>query len=432
MERDLITNLVAWKNRKRRKPLVLEGARQVGKTWLLQKFGAEHFQDVAYFSFENNPSLADFFKETLSPAPILHSLSLFRGKKIVSGETLIIFDEIQESNRALNSLKYFYEEMPEQHIVCAGSLLGITLSSPGSFPVGKVHFERLHPMNFTEFLRANNKPMLSDYILDKSELTTIPTLIFEELERYLTLYFVTGGMPAVVASWIEEESIDSVDRELHNILRSYELDFAKHPPLSDIPKIQEIWSSLSSQLAKENRKFKYSKIKSGARAREYENALNWLEKTGFVLKVHAVTAGHAPLSAYKDSSMFKLFLLDIGLLRILSHLSAAMILEGDSQYSLFKGALAENFVVQELVTLSKETPYYWRSKGTAEVDFIVQRNNAVVPIEVKSGKNVYSQSLQVYRKKYNPNQSIRFSMRNITHDTGLTNLPLFFVRSKLW
>ena len=432
MERSLITKLVAWKDRKRRKPLILEGARQVGKTWLLTKFGAEYFEDVAYFSFENNLSLTDFFEDSISPTRLINSLSLLRGKKIVCGETLIIFDEIQESNRALSSLKYFCEEMPEQHIVCAGSLLGVTLSSPSSFPVGKVHFERLYPMNFTEFLRANNKKMLADYITDKSDLTPIPTPIFKELERYLTYYFVTGGMPAVVASWIEEHDIDAVDRELHNIIRSYELDFSKHPPFSDIPKIQQIWGSIPSQLAKENRKFRYNKVKSGARAREYENALTWLENAGFILKVHAVTTGLIPLTAYKDSSMFKIFLLDIGLLRILSRLSAAMILNGDSGYSLFGGALAENFIAGELLTLTGEVPYYWRSKATAEIDFIVQRNDVAVPIEVKSGKNVYSQSLQVYREKYKPKRPLRFSMRNITHDAGLTNLPLFFVQSKLW
>jgi len=432
MERNLITKLVAWKDRKRRKPLILEGARQVGKTWLLTKFGAEYFQDVAYFSFENNPSLADFFKDNISPTRLINSLSLLRGKKIVCGETLIIFDEIQESNRALNSLKYFCEEMPDQHIVCAGSLLGVTLSSPSSFPVGKVDFERLYPMNFNEFLKANNKKMLADYITDKSDLTSIPMPIFKELEQYLTYYFVTGGMPAVVASWIEGQDIDAVDRELHNILRSYELDFSKHPPLSDIPKIQHIWGSIPSQLAKENRKFRYNKVKSGARAREYENALTWLEKAGFILKVHAVTTGHFPLSAYKDSSMFKIFLLDIGLLRILSRLSAAMILNGDSGYSLFGGALAENFIAGELLTFTGDVPYYWRSKATAEIDFIIQRNDVVVPIEVKSGTNVYSQSMKVYREKYKPERSLRFSMKNITHDSGLTNLPLFFVQSKLW
>ncbi|MFZ3129543.1 MAG: ATP-binding protein [Desulfosporosinus sp.] len=427
MERLIINELIEWKNRKSRKPLILKGVRQCGKTYILKEFGKENYEDVAYFNFEGNPALAERFDQDLDPKRILIELGILAKKLIKPKSTLIIFDEIQFCNKALTSLKYFHEQAPEYQIVSAGSLPGISLSKPLSFPVGKVDFLTLRPMSFYEFVLAHDEQMLLDYLEEIDINTSVPQIFADKLISLLKTYYVTGGMPEVVAKWLDSKDVSEVERIQDVILNSYELDFAKHAPSTDFPKLSLIWKSIPNQLAKENGKFVYGHVKPGARAKDLEDALQWLVSAGMAYKVCKIDRPAMPLSAYSNQSYFKLYMSDIGLLRRMSRLPAASIFEESILYSEFKGAIAENFVLCELINLHGDVPYYWKSGNTAEVDFIVQFGEKIVPIEVKSSTNVKARSLGVYREKYNPEISVRTSMLNLKKDNGRENIPLYMI-----
>lgn len=422
--RNITKQLLAWKQNPQSKPLILQGVRQVGKTWTLRQFGLEHFDDVAYFNFEKQTGLKEFFAQSKEPQVLTGNLSLVHGKPIHPQRTLIIFDEIQECNDALNSLKYFNEEAPDYKIACAGSLLGVAMARGASFPVGKVNFMTMYALSFSEFLAAAD-PNLFAYMENISTFEPIPDIFFAPLKEKLKMYFISGGMPEAANALIEKQSVEETQEVLQNILNAYSLDFSKHVKNKDIQKIFLIWASLPSQLSKENRKFLYQAIKSGARAREYEDALNWLVNAGLVSKVHASAKPALPLSAYDDLTSFKVYMQDVGLLRRMAQLDPLVYGEGNRLLTEFKGALAENFIFTALQKQFEGLPRYWRSGNMAEVDFVIQYKNQIIPVEVKSDENIRSKSLAFYRKSFDPGLSIRFSLRNIQKEDGFFNLPLF-------
>ena len=431
MERLVMSNLVEWKNSKYRKPLLLKGVRQVGKTWILKEFAKRHYKNIAYFNFDENPEYKQFFENTKDVDRILQNLLLASGERLTwdsPQDTLIVFDEIQECPNAINTLKYFSENTPHYHVACAGSLLGIALSKPVSFPVGKVDFLEIQPMTFTEFLMANGDENLVAYSNSLKSIEPLPEAFFNPLYEKLKMYFVTGGMPESVRSWTQDRGIDLVQRVLSNILGAYERDFAKHPNPTDFPKISLIWKSIPSQLARENNKFLYSAVKEGARARDYENALEWLCNANLAHKIYRSTAPGLPISAYDDLSAYKLYMVDVGLLRRLSLLAPSAFGEGNRLFVEFKGALSENYVLQSLKNQFEATPRYWAVINPKyEVDFITQRENDVFPMEVKSEANVESKSLKKYKEKYGDKVKlrIRFSLNNLRLDDDLLNIPLF-------
>ena len=424
IRRDIIEQLVKWKDKPGRKPLILQGIRQVGKTWLLKYFGNKYFENVACFNFDKQKELSQFFSSTKDPKRIIENLSLVYGKAILPNRTLIIFDEIQECNDALNSLKYFQEEYPEYSIACAGSLLGVALSRGASFPVGKVEFIQIHPVTFSEFLKEA-APELSDYMnqIDKTE--PIPDIFFNPLCEKLKMYFISGGMPEAVVTLLENMNISATQDVLHSIINAYLLDFSKHVENKNIPKINYIWNSLPSQLARENKKFLYQTVRPGARAREYEDALLWLVNAGLALRINCSSKPYIPLTSYDDLTAFKVYLPDVGILRRLALLDPVAITEGNRLFTEFKGSLTENYILSGLLTQFEGLPRYWRSGNKAEVDFLIQYRNNIIPVEVKSDENVRSKSLAFYRKEYDPAISIRFSLRNLKFDKGLLNIPLF-------
>ncbi len=427
MERDLLQALHRWKATVHRKPLILKGVRQCGKTWLLKEFGRQAYTSVAYFNFDEQPELEQFFSKSKDVKRLLENLSLVNGHPLVAGTTLIVFDEIQACPAALNSLKYFAENAPEHHVVCAGSLLGIALAQPSAFPVGKVEFLTVHPMTFTEFLRAS-EPALADYVLQIKEIEPLPDLFFHQLTEKLKQYFIVGGMPEAVLSWVETQDVARVQQILSDLLDSYERDFAKHAAKSEFPKLSLIWHSVPSQLARENKKFLYRAVKEGSRAREYEDALQWLTDADLLTKVHRIEKPGLPLSAYEDLSAFKVYVCDVGLLRRLARLAPSAFAEGDRLFTEFHGALTENYVLQALRPQSDTLPRYWTNgKGTAEVDFVIQRENDIYPVEVKAGANVKSPSLKSYATQFADQTAlkIRFSVLNLKLNADTLNLPLF-------
>ena len=427
MERTLIHELLVWKEKENRKPLILKGVRQCGKTYLLKDFGNRYYDNVAYFNFEETDSLISVFEKDYDTKRIILELELFLGKAIKPGATLIILDEIQECGRALTAMKYFCENAPEYHIVCAGSLLGIALQKQLSFPVGKVDFLTLYPMSFSEFLRACGSETLADYVENFKKGDTVPEPIGDKLTTFLRQYYITGGMPEVVSTWQKTNNIEEVERVQQNIINSYELDFAKHAPTKDFPKLTAIWRSIPEQLAKENTKFIFSHVKKGWRSKDLEDALEWLIAAGLVYKVCKIEKPFIPLSSYADDTSFKLYMADIGILRKLSKLPYEVILDATPNYKEFKGSLTDNYVLCELVKSVDETLYYWSSGNTAEVDFILQSGSEIVPVEVKSERNVKARSLAEYRKKYAPKYSVKTSMKNETNGEEVLNIPLYLI-----
>jgi len=425
MKRLIISQLILWKKSVQRKPLVLKGVRQVGKTWLLNEFGKQHYENIAYFNFDEQGELKQYFEMTKDVQRILQHLSLVNGAPILPGKTLIIFDEIQECNAALNALKYFCENAPKYHIACAGSLLGIKVSKPNSFPVGKVEFLTVSPMTFTEFLWALGDEKLVQYIDNIDALDPIPDVFFNQLHEKLKMYFITGGMPESVRVWAEEKDVARVQKVLRDILDAYELDFSKHAEIKDIAKLGLIWSSIPSQLSRENKKFIYKAVKEGVRAREYEDALTWLCNAGLAYKIYRNTKPALPVSAYDDLSAFKLYVVDVGLLRRLAFLDPVSFNEGNRLFSEFKGALSENYILQSLLSRYEVNPRYWSSRSTAEVDFTIQRGNDIIPIEVKSDENVRGKSLALYNQQYAPRIRVRFSLKNLKKENNLINIPMF-------
>ncbi len=428
MKRLLTDKILNWKSSANRKPLLLRGIRQSGKTWLLTEFGRLNYEDTAYFNFEKNDSISKIFDKDLEPKRILTELGVLYGKAIKPGKTLIIFDEIQLCSRAITSLKYFYESTPEHHIASAGSLLGIALASPTSYPVGKVDMMTLRPMNFYEYLLSNREDMLLEYLSEKKDQPEpIPDAFAEKLLDHLKQYYIVGGMPEAVSVWLTTKNISETENTQQDILNLFELDFAKYAPAYQIPKLSMIWNSIPAQLAKENGKFVYGLLRKGAGAREFEDAMAWLQNAGMTYKVFKVRKPSVPLKAYEDKSYFKLYFPDVGLLRKMANLSAKSILQEDRLYQEFKGAMAENYCLQELVSALDVIPHYWSSGNLAEIDFITQFTDKIIPIEVKAAENVRSKSLSVYRKKYSPPLSVKASRRNISYSNGLLYWPLYLL-----
>ena len=430
MKRLILDKLLVWKKSPYRKPLILKGVRQVGKTWILKEFGRLYYDSVAYFNFEENPEFKQFFQLTKDVNRILQNLMLVSGQKIEPDNTLIIFDEVQNCPEVINSLKYFCENAPHYHIACAGSLLGIALAKPSSFPVGKVNFMQIDPMSFTEFLLANGDENLVHYLESVESIELIPEAFFNPLSEKLKMYYVTGGMPESVLMWTEARDVNAMQEALSAIIEAYERDFGKHPNASEFPKISMIWKSISSQLARENKKFLYKAVKEGARAREYEDALQWLVDARLVHKVYRCTAPGLPLSAYDDLSAFKIYLVDVGLLRRLSQLAPSAFGEGNRLFTEFKGALTENYVLQTLVTQFEVEPRYWsQTNPPYEVDFLIQRENDIFPVEVKAETNTKSRSLKKYKELFADQVKlrIRFSLDNLKLDGDVLNIPLFMV-----
>jgi len=426
IKRTIQKKLTVWKHAPDRKPLILQGARQVGKTWLLKHFGAAEFDDVAYFNFEEQPDLKQFFENTKDIPRIIQNLSLVHGQSILAQKTLIIFDEVQECNDALNTLKYFCENAPEYAVAGAGSLLGVAMSRGNSFPVGKVDFLHLNPVCFSEFLTAADSKLF-DYLEGIDRIEPLPDIFFNQLVEKLKMYFICGGMPEAVVALLEKQDMERTQQVLQNIINAYALDFSKHAENKEIPKLNYLWSSIPSQLARDNKKFLYQAVRQGARSREYEDALLWLSHAGLVHRIFRVSKPGLPLSAYDDLTAFKLYLLDVGLLRRLSFLDPIAIREGNRLFMEFKGALSENFILQHLTANFEGTPRYWTSGNQAEVDFLIQVKNDVIPIEVKSDESIRSKSLSVYNDLYHPPVRIRYSLKNLKKDDRLLNIPLFMV-----
>ena len=425
MKRLIMEKLIEWKNSRYRKPLILQGARQVGKTYLLKQFGEENYESVAYFNFDHDENLYELFNNTKEPKRILEQLAFVHGRAILPEKTLIFFDEIQECPNALNSLKYFKEDANEYHIVAAGSLLGIRLSHT-SFPVGKVEFMTLYPMSFSEFLIADNCENLVDYMKSINKIEQIPEIFFNKLEEKLKAYFIIGGMPEAVGSWVEEKDVERVNSILNNILKSYESDFSKHVLNNEANKISLIWNSIPSQLSRENKKFLYQTIKEGARAREYEGALNWLNDANLISKIYNVKKTKIPLKAYEDLTAFKIYMMDIGLLRRMVNIDSKIVIEGSRLFEEFKGALTENYILNMLNVVYEDVPYYF-TFDRHEIDFIIQTKNKIIPIEVKSGESTKNKSLCKYNNENDTEISIRASLKNLSKDGKILNIPLFLI-----
>jgi len=424
-QRDIIEQLKLWKKSEERKPILLKGARQTGKTWVMEEFGKEYFHYVATFNFDKTEELSSIFEKTKDVQRILKELTLFTDVPIEPGKTLLVFDEIQACEGALNSLKYFCEDAPQYHIIAAGSLLGVAIHKKKmSVPVGKVQIIRMYPVTFREFLRTSD-PQAYTYVNSIEQIEPLPEIILNKLVVEYKRYLVCGGMPEAVAALLENEGMQAVEAVLQNILDLYTLDFSKYAPSADIPRINSLWRTLPSQLAKENRKFLYNVVKSGARAREYEEALLWLEEAGLIYRVFNVTRPGIPLSAYQEMSAFKVYAFDCGLLRRLAKLSPEVILSGNAGYIEFKGALAENAILQALVPQSDGLPYYWSSQNRAEVDFLLQQGTIVIPVEVKAENRISGKSLSVYTTKFEPTLKIRYSMNNLKENDGLLSIPSF-------
>lgn len=428
MYRLAIEKLYEWKRSAKRKPLILKGARQVGKTWLMKEFGKQAYEKTVYINFDSNSRMTELFSSDLEIRRILMGLELYSDVRITPGNTLIIFDEIQEVPRALTSLKYFYENAPEYPIISAGSLLGIALHQGTSFPVGKVDFLNLYPLSFKEFLMAVGKGKYVDLMNsgDYAMMTAFKQDLIDSLKHY---YFV-GGMPEAVLSFADEKDFDEVRRIQKRILEAYEQDFSKHAPNESVPKLRMIWNSIPSQLAKENKKFIYGLVREGARAKDYESAMMWLTDCGLVHKVNRVSVGRLPLKAYEDIKAFKLFVLDVGLLGCMVGLSKKVLLDGNDLFVEFKGALTEQYVLQQLVTHSEWSMYYYTNdNGSCVVDFLVDTGETVVPVEVKAEVNLRAKSLRMYVEKYSPVMAVRTSMQDYKKESWLVNFPLYAIEN---
>ena len=423
MERAIQSQLVAWKNRSSKLPLIIRGARQVGKTYMMKWLGENHFPKWVYFNFDERPEIKQFFENNKDVNRILGSLSLISGVQI-DENTLIVFDEIQECPDALNALKYFAESEKQIPIICAGSLLGILLHPGYSFPVGKVEFISMYPMTVREVLPYWDK-QAADFLEQLNGIEEIPVYFFDPLKDYFKKYLITGGLPAVVNELNQTQSFERCDSVLENLLLSYRGDFAKYPLMKDTAKIGLVFNSLPAQLARENKKFVYQLIRSGARAKEYEDAIQWLLNCGLVYQIKLCTKPGIPLSAYDDFNAFKLYCMDVGLLRRMSRLSSMAYTEGNRLFTEFKGAIIENYILQSIIPQFEDAPRYWTSGNEAEVDFIVQSGNEIIPIEVKSEDNIKSRSLTLFHQKFQPRLRIRYSLKNLQYRDGILSIPLF-------
>ncbi len=424
IERDIVEVLKKWKDSTNRKPILLKGARQIGKTWVMETFGEQCFDFCAKFDFDRQPELKSIFQITKSPDRIVKELALYCEQPIIAGKTLIIFDEIQECEEALNSLKYFYDDAPEYHIIAAGSLLGVAVKHRRmTVPIGKVSIIRMYPISFREFLRMSDKKTF-DYVDSITQISHLPEIILNKLAAEYRRYQVVGGMPEAASALLDNRGMGDIEKTLQDILDLYELDFSKYAEPKEIPRIHAIWHSLPSQLGKENRKFVYKILRSGARSKDYEDALMWLEEAGMIYRVYDISKPGMPLSAYVETDAFKVYACDCGLLRRLAHLPSSVITNPVANYIEFKGAMAENAVLQSVLTfMDDQKPVYWTSDRKAEVEFVIQWGEEIVPIEVKAEGNIGGNSLSEYNKKYTPKIRIRFSSLNLQYNDGLLSCP---------
>lgn len=427
MQRFLYKNLLEWKASKHRKPLLLQGARQTGKTWLVSEFGKKEYSHFVYLNFEEMPDLVQLFKESLSPDKVIENLGLYMGYKISHEHTLLFFDEIQSAPKALTSLKYFQEKAPEYHIIAAGSLLGVSVGKTSPFPVGKVSFMNLFPMNFTEYLMAAGEEQICKKLFEMKTPKQLPDVIHDKLLGHLKIFMFLGGMPEVVAEYMQNKDVQHVRKIQKDILNAYERDFSKYSEKIQAIKTSEVWNSLPNQLSRENKKFKYSDVRKKSRASSYEQTLEWLSKAGLIYKVENISVPKLPLSGFADADKFKVYIHDTGLLGAMLNLSSTLILEPTALFSEYNGAFTENFVACELISHGHEKFYYWTSGNAAEVDFIIASNGIIMPIEVKSGLNKNKKSLQSYTEKYKPEMVYRLSPRNLIQSENFTNLPLYAV-----
>lgn len=423
--REIFNYLREWKSSSDRKPLLLRGARQVGKSWVMQQFGEQYFEYCVKFDFDRQSELKQVFQNTKDPRRILKELSIYSENPIIPEKTLIIFDEIQECEEALNSLKYFYEETPEYPVIAAGSLLGVAVKRKKmTVPVGKISIKRMYPLTFKEFLHSSDLATY-EYIDRLQEIKSLPEIILNKLLTEYRRYSICGGMPEAVLALLENKGTEHIEKILQDILDLYELDFSKYASPVEIPRINAIWHSLPSQLAKENRKFIYKILKTGARSKDYEDALLWLEDAGLIYRINNASKPGLPLSSYLERDVFKVYACDCGLLRRLAKLSANALLSPLDSFTEFKGALAENFVLESLIPECQDDIIaYWSSDGRAEIDFLLQNDTEIIPIEVKAGNSVTGKSLYVYKNKYEPNIMVRLSLRNLEIKENLINLPL--------
>lgn len=434
MYRSIINDLRKWKKSKHRKPLILQGARQTGKTWIMKEFGRTDYKNTAYLLCQENPSLENLFNAPFNKERLINGFQIICGFKIEAENTLIIIDEIQDIPKAITSLKFFYEQAPEYHIICAGSLPGVSLHQNISFPVGKVNFLNLYPLSFSEFLIAIGKEQYAKIINDKNQDSEILSAFSNDYIEYLKYYFYIGGMPEVVSTWIETNDFSEVRKIQKELLLAYENDVSKHTTPEMANKIKQVWNSVPGQLAKDNKKFLYSVVKESARAREYENAINWLKNAGLLIKVHRVNKPGIPIKAYEDLDAFKIFILDIGLLCNMTNLSPKVLLEGNKLFTEFKGALAEQYVCQQMQSELQIEPFYWSAKdGKAEVDFIFQNDDEIIPVEVKAEINLQAKSLKVFRDTYNSECAFRFSLSKFENHGILKDIPLYdIIFAKNW
>lgn len=430
MIREATKDLIKWKDGNHRKPLIIRGARQVGKTWIMKEFGKTHYEKLAYINFDNNERMESLFSGNLDITRLITALQIESGVTIEANNTLIILDEVQEVPRALTSLKYFCENAPQYHVIAAGSLLGIALHPGTSFPVGKVDFMNLNPLSFIEFLNATGNENLVSLLKAKDF-----ELITSFKGRYIDLlkqYYYIGGMPEAVSSFIETKDYTKVREVQNRLLMAYEQDFSKHAPNEAVPRIRMLWTSIPAQLAKENRKFVYGLIRHGARAKEYELAIQWLLDCGLIYKVGRISKPDMPLIAYQDFNTFKLFILDVGLFSAMSGLDIKSLLEGNRVFEEFKGALTEQYVLQQLITNREIIPFYWSAeKSNGEIDFVFQSGMDIIPLEVKAAENLQAKSLKSYCLRYQPKYAIRTSMSDFRKEEWLTNLPLYAINGIL-
>lgn len=426
MYRTAIEDLHKWKNKENKKPIIIRGARQVGKTWLMKEFGDIAYTDTVYVNFENNPQMAELFAADMKIDRIITGIEIYNGRKIDPQNSLLIFDEIQEVPAALTSLKYFNENAPQYQIVCAGSLLGVALHPGTSFPVGKVEFLDLYPLSLTEFMLAMGKGQFVD-LLKNGDLDMAATFKQDYVDL-LKHYYYVGGMPEAVHDFVENRDFNNVRDIQQRILTAYEQDFSKHAPNAEVPRIRMLWNSIPAQLTKENKKFIYGLIKDGARAKDYEMSMLWLTDCGLVHKVQRVTKPNLPLKAYEDLKAFKLFLVDVGLLSCLVRLGQTVLLDGNRLFNEFKGSLTEQYVLQQLKTIKELGTYYWTNdRGSAEIDFLLDTGAEVIPVEVKAEKNLKAKSLKTYCEKFKPRTAVRASMSDYKKEDWLTNIPLWAI-----
>ena len=427
MKRYAMDKLVYWKNKRNRKPLILKGARQVGKTWLMKEFGKKCFKNTAYINFDSDVRMRRIFEEDYDIQRIIRMINIETGERIIPEETLIIFDEVQEAPKAISSLKYFCENAPEYAVVSAGSLLGVAIHEGVSFPVGKVESLNMYPMSFREFLIAMGEEALAD-IIEEKDYQALNTFS-DKYINWLKLYYFVGGMPEAVNDYAECGDVTSVRDIQKQILELYENDFSKHTPNDELARIRMVWNSIPLQLAKENKKFFFGQIRKGARAKDFELAIEWLQDCGLAGKVYRVEKPGIPLKAYTDFSAFKIYLLDVGLLGAMSDLDARSILEKNELFTEFKGALTEQYVYQQIISETEYTPYYFSASSHTEIDFLIQKEGQVIPLEVKAEENVKAKSLKAYFNKYNPPYAVRTSMMDYRKEEWMVNIPLYAISS---